>query len=563
MNRRDFLKKSGRAALWAGLADLLPGTVLFPQDSLSFDLVIRNGAVIDGLGDSPVRADIGVSGDRIKALGDLRVAASRAVIDASGRVVAPGFIDIHSHTSLELLVNPRGESKIRQGVTTELSGNCGGSEFPLKREPSAGRKEYLERLGLKVDWVDLEGFLERLSSRGLGLNHAELIGHGTLREYVMGDERRPPTPAEMDRMKALTAAALEQGAFGLSTGLEYAPSGFADAREIIELCRVPGQYGGFYATHIRSEDSRVMEAVAEAIHIAEAAGVPLQISHFKVCGTTNWWKTGMMIDLVERARERGLEVTADAYPYTAYNTGLSVFFPHWALDGGDEAFVKRLMSPPERRRMKAETMEKLEGTPWENILLVDLNKKEDRPLVGRTIAQAAAAANQDPYEFSCDLLIAEGGDVSIIGFGMSEDNTVRVLKHPQVMVCSDGSALAPYGPLQGGMPHPRNYGTFPRFLGRYVREKNILPLPEAVKKITSMPAAKLGLKDRGTIKEGHFADLVVFDPAQISDKATYTEPEQYPVGIDYVLVNGKVVIDHGRHTGALPGRVLFGPGRKT
>jgi N-acyl-D-amino-acid deacylase len=563
MNRRDFLKKGGRAALWAGLADLLPGTVLFPRDTSSFDLVIRNGEVIDGLGDSPVRADIGIIGDRIKALGNLQAAASGAVIDASGRVVAPGFIDIHSHTSLELLVNPRGESKIRQGVTTELSGNCGGSEFPLKRELSAGRKEYLERLGLKVDWVDLEGFLERLSGQGLGLNHAELVGHGTLREYVMGDERRPPTPAEMDRMKALTAAALEQGAFGLSTGLEYAPSGFADAREIIELCRVTGQYGGFYATHIRSEDSRIMEAVAEAIHIAEAAGVPLQISHFKVCGTTNWWKMGMMIDLVERARERGVEVTADAYPYTAYNTGLSVFFPQWALDGGDEAFVKMLMSPPERRRMKAETMEKLEGTPWENILLVDLNKKEDKPLVGQTIGQAAAAASQDPYEFSCGLLIAEGGDVSIIGFGMSEDNTVRVLKHPQVMVCSDGSALAPYGPLQGGMPHPRNYGTFPRFLGRYVREKNILPLPEAVKKITSMPAAKLGLKDRGTIKEGHFADLVVFDPAQISDKATYTEPEQYPVGIDYVLVNGKVVIDHGRHTGALPGRVLFGPGRKT
>jgi N-acyl-D-amino-acid deacylase len=556
INRRDFLKSSARAGLFLSLGS---GKAIGSLSTTSYDIVIRNGTIVDGLNDKPFRADLGIEGERIRVIGPLATAEARTVLDASGKIVAPGFIDIHAHTDAgELLLNPRGESKIRQGVTTEISGNCGGSSFPLSKEVSKEEKRHSERSGLTRDWFDLEGYFSRLKRTGLVFNYATLVGQGSIRELVLGDARRKPDAEELERMKNLVARAMEQGAIGISTGLEYSPSGFASTEEVIELCRAAAAAGGFYATHVRSEDSRVVEAVAEAIHIAEAAKLPLEISHFKVCGTTYWWKLPKLFDLVDRAGERGSGVTADRYPYTAYNTGLSVFYPNWVLDGGSEAFVKRLMDPGERLKMKEETFEKLEGTPWENILLVDMDKEENKSLVGKTIQQAADEARQDPYEFSCDLLVKEGGNVSIIGFGMDEEGTEQVLKHPLVMVSSDGSALAP----AGGMPHPRNYGTFPRFLGHYVRERKIMGLPEAIKKMTSMPAAKAGLKDRGAIRTGNWADLVVFDPATIADKATYTEPEQYSVGIDYVLVNGKVVIDHGVHSGELAGKLLYGPGKK-
>jgi N-acyl-D-amino-acid deacylase len=560
INRRDFLKSSAQAGLFMSLG---AGKALGTVSTTSYDIIIRNGLVVDGLGGKPFRADLGIAGDRIRTIGPLATAEARTVLDAAGKVVAPGFIDIHAHTDArELLLNPRGESKIRQGVTTEISGNCGGSSFPLSPEISEPEKRYSERSGLTRDWFDLEGYYSRVKRTGLAFNYATFVGQGMIRELVLGDSARKPGAEELERMKGLVTRAMEQGALGISTGLEYSPSGFASTEEVITLCRAAAAGGGFYATHVRSEDSRTVGAVAEAIHIAEAARLPLELSHFKVCGTTYWWMLPKMFDLVERARERGLDVTADRYPYTAYNTGLSVFYPRWVLDGGSQAFVKRLEDPEERLKMKDETFEKLEGTPWENILLVDMDAEEDKPLVGKTIGQAASEARQDPYEFSCDLLIREGGNVSIIGFGMDEEGTEQVLKHPLVMIGSDGSSLAPTGPLHGGMPHPRNYGTFPRVLGHYVRERKIMGLPEAIRKMTSMPAAKAGLEGRGAIRTGNWADLVVFDPATIADKATYTDPEQYPAGIDYVLVNGKVVIDHGAHSGELAGKLLYGPGKK-
>jgi len=562
LNRRDFLKMSAQAGALLGLGSGFTGVKLFAS-SADFDLLIKNGTVVDGLSDKVLRVDIGILGERIQAIGDLGSVQARTVIDAAGRTIAPGFIDIHAHTdAAELLVNPKGESKIRQGVTLEVSGNCGGSAFPFKKEVSEQEKRFQQRYGLERDWVDLAGYLARVQKSGLAFNYITLVGQGTIREYVMNEDRRKPTPAELELMKKLVAEAMEQGAFGISTGLEYTPSGFASTEEVVELCRVAAKQGGIYSTHVRSEDNFVIEAVAEAVYIAEEAGLPLQISHFKSCGTINWWKMPRLFDLVEAAARRGVAVTADRYPYTAYNTGLSVNFPQSALAGGNQAFVKLLEDPAERRKLRDEFMQKIEGTPWENVLLTDLDEEENKRFIGQTVQQAAAELGQDPYEFVCDLLVKEKGNVGYIGFGMSEEQTEEILKHPLVMLCSDGSALAPYGPLSQGKPHPRNYGTFPRFLGVYVRDRKALSLTQAVKKMTSMPAAKLGLKDRGILKQGNFADIVVFDPATIADKATYTEPEQYPVGIDYVIVNGQIVIDHDKHTGALPGKVLYGPGRR-
>ncbi|MFB0518955.1 MAG: amidohydrolase family protein, partial [Acidobacteriota bacterium] len=368
---------------------------------------------------------------------------------------------------------------------------------------------------------------------------------------------------EIEQMKALVAEAMEQGAFGLSTGLEYTPSGFAATPEVLELCRVAAEYGGFYATHIRGEAIQLIDAIGEAIFIAESVGIPLQISHLKAAGKVNWWKTPMVIDLIERAQQRGLSVHADRYPYTAYSTGITIFFPQWALEGGTKRFLERIKDRELRQKMRAETIERVVGNnSWESILIVGVNTEKNRPLEGKYISEAAAESKKDPYEFICDLLIEEDGNVSIVGFGMSEEGTELILKHPLVMLGSDGSALAPYGPLSEGIPHPRNYGAFPRFLGLYVREKKLLTLPEAIKKITSMPAAKIGLKDRGSVQKGNFADIVIFDPQTISDQATYTDSEQYPAGIDYVIVNGKIVVDHGEHTGELPGKTLKGPGTK-
>jgi len=558
ISRRDFIKSSAQAGLFVSLA----GSRFLTNNPIdTYDLIIRNGSVIDGINNKEYKVDLGIIGEHIRKIGNLQGAKSKNDIDATDRIISPGFIDIHTHTDYELLANPKAESKIRQGVTTELTGNCGGSAFPLRRPLPDEEKHTEERLGITIDWTDLEGYHAALSKKGMAVNHGTLLGQGTLRGYVLGDDQREPTEEEMDRMKRLVAEAMGQGAFGISTGLEYTPSGFADTAEIIELCKVAAKYGGLYATHIRSEDEAVIEAVAEAIYIAETAELPLEIAHFKAVGKTNWWKLPKMIDLVERAAERGLDISADRYPYIAFSTGLTILFPQWALDGGLEQLIDRLKDKKIRQSMKADTLKKVKGYGWDKIVISNVHKEHNKELIGKNIREAAAAKNVDPYEFVCDLIINEGWNVSHVGFGMSEEDTEMVLRHPLVMLGSDGSSLAPYGPLSEGKPHPRNYGTYPRFLGYYVRERKILSLPEAIKKATSMPAAKIGLQDRGSLKEGNFADIVIFDPVTIADKATFIDPHQYPVGIDYVIVNGKIVIDHDNHTGELPGKVLFGPGK--
>ena len=557
ISRRDFIKTSAGAGLFFSLAG---SSFQRGYASETFDLIIKNGSVIDGIKNEPYKADIGISGEHIRRMGDLQKAAAKTTIDAAGRIVAPGFIDIHTHTDVEILINRKAESKIRQGVTTELGGNCGSSPFPMKHPLPDYERRLAEETDITIDWTDLKGFHAAIESKGAAVNHATLIGQGTVRGYVMGDDQREPSADEMEQMKNLVAEAMEQGAFGLSTGLEYTPSGFAETQELIALCRIVAEYGGFYATHIRSEDKAVLEAVGEAIHVAETAGLPLEIAHFKAVGKTNWWKLPLMIDLVERAAQRGLKVTADRYPYIAYSTGLTILYPQWALEGGLEQLIIRLKDKKIRQSMKADTLKKVRGYGWDKIVISNLHKKHNQWLIGKSLGEAADTKNADPYEFMCDLIIDEEFNVSHVGFGMNEETTEMVLKHPLVMVGSDGSSLAPYGPLSEGKPHPRNYGTFPRFLGYYVRERNLLSLPEAIKKVTSKPADKMGLRDRGSLKEGSFADIVIFDPETIADRATFIEPHQYPVGIDYVLVNGTIVINHGEHSGKLPGKVLNGPG---
>jgi N-acyl-D-amino-acid deacylase len=558
ISRRDFIKSSAGAGLLLGLT----GTRFIKGNTNeTFDLLIKNGTLIDGIKKEPYSADIGIVGELIEKIGALQEADGKTIIDATNRVVSPGFIDIHTHTDVEILINRKAESKIRQGVTTELGGNCGSSPFPMKQPLPDYEKRLAEEAGISIAWADLEGFHAAIEKNGTALNHATLLGQGTVRGYVMGDDQREPTEEELKNMRQLVAEAMEQGAFGLSTGLEYTPGGFAETNEVIALCQIVAEYGGLYASHIRSEDKAVLEAVGEAIHIAETAELPLEIAHFKAVGKSNWWKLPLMIDLVERAAERGLNITADRYPYIAYSTGLTILYPQWALDGGFEQLIVRLKDDNVRQSMKAETLKKVAGYGWDKIVISNLNKKHNQWLIGKSIGEAAASKKADPYEFMCDLIIDDESNVSHIGFGMNEETTEMVLKHPLVMLGSDGSSLAPYGPLGEGKPHPRNYGTFPRFLGYYVRERKLLSLPEAIKKVTSQPAAKLGLKDRGSLKEGHFADIVVFDPETIADKATFIDPHQYPEGIDYVLVNGTTVIDHGKHTEKLPGKVLYGPGK--
>lgn len=556
LSRREFIETLAKSAALAGLT-IAPETRRVFASPSKFDLVIKNGMIVDGMGNEPFESDLGIIGEYIQAIEKVDPSQAKKVIDASKKIVSPGFIDIHSHSDFEPFLNPKAESKIRQGVTTELVGNCGSSAFPLKKSCFEDEEEILKEAKIEITWENLEGYHLLLEKRGIAVNHGTLVGQGTVRRFIIGNARRKPSTEEMEMMKKLVSDAMSQGAFGLSTGLEYIPDRFSSTDEIIELCKVIADFKGFYATHMRSEDTFLLEAVGEALHISESACLPLQISHLKASGKENYYKIPFVFDLIERAKERGLDVSADRYPYTAYSTTLSISFPAWALDGGPQCFVERLKDRELREKMKEETMEKVvANNGWESMLINHVQNEKNRHLIGKYIQEAADEVGQDPYEFACDLLISEGGNLSITGFGMSEENTASVLKHPQVMLCSDGSALAPYGPLDRGIPHPRNYGTFPRFLKVYVREKKILTLTEAIQKMTSMPARRMGLRDRGAIKKGFYADLVIFDLSRILDKATYTDPKQYPEGIDYVIVNGKVVISKGEHSGELPGKIL-------
>lgn len=522
-----------------------------------FDVIIRNGLVLDGTGKDSRQADVGIKGEKISALGNLGRSTARRIIDATGLVVAPGFIDIHTHTDVELLANPRGESKILQGVTTEVSGNCGWSPFPLtSKDRQKLSQRWLQEYGVKADWNNLQGFYRRLESARTSLNYATFTGHGALRSAVVGKNDVAPTSRQMEEMKRLLARSMEMGSLGLSTGLEYAPGSYAKTEELIELARIVSHYDGVYATHMRNEDDAVEEAIQEALRICREADVSTQISHLKVANEDNWPKLDNVLEMIQKASS-SLPVKADRYPYVAWGTGLTTFIPLWARQGETEQVVSRLKDPELSPRITgyAQSRAKRIGG-WDKVMISFCASEEGKRYQGKTILTCAQQAGKEPVDFAIDLLISEKTRVSVVGFAMNEENLHKVLKAPFTMIGSDGNAIAPYGKVGRGNPHPRFYGTFPRVLGKYCRDEKVMDLAEAVRKMTAMPAEKLGLKDRGTLEKGKVADITIFNPETVIDRATFTDPHRYAKGIDYVLVNGKVTVEKGNHTGASAGRIL-------
>jgi N-acyl-D-amino-acid deacylase len=528
-----------------------------------FDILVKNGFIVDGSGNPWFRADVAIEDGKINKIGRISTSKADEVIDAGGLMVSPGFIDMHSHSDFFLLVNPRSESKIRQGVTTEVIGNCGFSMAPIYRKSVDFVKKELGVLANEItwDWSTFEEYRAKLLKQGISVNVAPLIGHGILRGNVMGYENREPTKDELDEMEALLAESMGAGAFGMSTGLIYTPGSYAKTEELIELTKVVSKYGGMYASHIRNESDRLLEAVKEAISIGEATGVPVEISHMKSAGRNNWGRIKEALNIAEAARDRGVEVTCDFYPYTAGSTGLDACLPPWAHEGGREEMFKRLQDEVTRKKIKDDIEKGVEGwenliknAGWDNVVIAYCEK--NKQYEGLSISEIAKKQEADLFDAAFNLLLEEEGVVDIVLHEMWDEDMKAVMKHPLSMVGTDGAGYSPYGPLARGKPHPRNYGTFPRILGRYVREEKILMLQDAIRKMTSLPAEKLELFDRGLIREGFWADIVIFNPLKVTDKATFTNPHQYPEGIEYVIVNGQKVIDKKEHTGKLPGKVL-------
>jgi len=527
----------------------------------SLDIVMKNGRVVDGCGNPWFYADIGVKDGKIVAIGDLEACDASVVVEACEKIVSPGFIDMHTHSDAVLLANPTADSHLCQGITTDVVGNCGISMTPVSEVAKRQFDSILGAFNLKWEWSSLKEYLDTLEARGVGVNVLPLIGQGTLRAAVMGMEHRPPNEQELRDMKSHVARQMEAGAFGISTGLFYAPSGYATTQELIELAKVVAEYRGIYASHMRSEGDNLMEAIKETLEIGKKARIPVHISHFKACGRTNWGKVKEGFRLIEDARQKGVDVTCDAYPWMAGVTPLSDYPPHWAVEGGVDKLLERLRNPETRTRIRRD-ME--QGVPGEESLVKEVGW--DRVIVsqspshveweGKTIHELAKSSGEDPYDLAFDLLIEEHGQVMMIEFWGTEDDVISVLKHPLTMISSDSWAIAPTGPLGSGKPHPRFYGNVPRLLGEYVREKGIIPLEEAVRKMTSFPAQRLALRDRGQIREGMWADIVVFDSGRVRERGTFADPHHFPDGIEWVLVNGVIAIQEGKATGALAGKAL-------
>jgi N-acyl-D-amino-acid deacylase len=541
--------------------------MLHGSESPMYDLLIEHGHIIDGTGSPWFEGSVAINGDKIVAVGRLEHASARKVLDAQGQVVAPGFIDLHSHSDFTLLVDGNAESKIRQGVTTEILGES-GSAGPVEGAGDSDLDLQLAPLGLHRDWKSLGEYFARLLRQGISVNIASYVGSGQVRLDVTGNINRVPTASEMQRMKQLVDEAMLDGAIGLGSGLIYPPNSYASRDELVELARVSARHGGIYTTHMRSEGAGSPAAIDEAIEIGRMAGLPVHILHLKSYGASNWGRMPSLVRQIQSARDQGLDITADIYPYVATETGLNMTLPSKYLEGTPDQVLQRLKDPATRNAIRDELKNgPSEGTEagavggWHNVLVGSIQSPEFKKYEGKRVDEISTLMKKDPVDAVCALLVADHGLTPAIYFAMTESDVREALRQPWVGIGSDGQAVNPSMPFVG-KPHPRYYGTFPRVLGYYVREEKVLSLPDAIRKMTSLPAQIVGLEDRGVLRPGMAADVTIFDPDMVKDRATFSDPNQYPVGINFVIVNGIVVLAHGEHTMARPGRLLYGRGKR-
>ena len=548
------------------LLSLIAPTCLTSQTAPAFDLVITNGHIIDGTGSPWYSGDLGIRDGKIAAIGNLSVAPRKRTIDAAGKVVAPGFIDMLGQSEMTILVDPRLPSKIFQGITSEITGE-GGSIAPLNDAIIASDRSYYEHFKITPDWRTYRQYFARLEKQGIGINIADYVGATQVRRIVLGDDDKQPTHDQLEQMKALVREAMKDGAVGVSTSLEYAPAPYAKTEELIALAAEAGKFGGIYATHMRNESDSIIPAIDEALRIGREGHIPVEIWHLKVAGKNNWGRMPEVIAKINSARAGGADVSADTYAYTAWSNSFSAFVPAWAHDGGDAKMVERLKDPATRARIRKDLL--TPSRDWDNewdeipgpeaVMISAVSKKELLPLQGKRLSDIAKLWNKDPIDTIFDFLIQDPeSDVAV--FGMSQPDVTLALQQPWVAVDNDSEGMSPEGILGQTHTHPRAYGTFPRILSKYVREDKALTLEDAIRKFTALPAQRMHLTDRGVLKSGMWADIVIFDPATVRDRATFDNPNQLSEGMEYVLVNGVPVIDEGKMTGALPGRVLHGPG---
>ena len=542
------------AGVVAALAAAAPG----PVSDTEYDLVFAGGRVADGSGKPLFTADVGIRGDRIAAVGDLSKAGAKRRIDARRLVISPGFIDMLGWSEYNLLVDNRAASKITQGITTEITGE-GHSIAPQNATMIAAGREVFEYYGVTPTWTTLSGYFAELEKKRFAINIGTFVGAGGVREYVMGRDNRRPTRAQMQQMEAQVAQAMEEGAFGLSTSLLYVPDRFASTDEIIALAKVARRYGGTYITHQRDEGDRIAKSLEEVFRIAREAGIPAEIWHLKTAGRQNWGRMPEVLKRIEKARAEGLEIMANMYPWTASSNPLHASLPAWAREGTTEAMVARLLDATQRARARAEVREDWGRSDGSHILIADALNPALAKYEGRNLAEIARAEGKDPVEALMDIVVADKGNTGKIAFTMNEDDIRAAIRHPLVSMCTDSGASATDGIFSKKRNHPRGWGTTARILGKYVRQEKLIALEEAIRKMTSLPATRMKLTDRGLVKAGFFADLVAFDPDTVIDRSTYAHPWSYSAGIPYVAVNGELVVDGGAISAARPGRILRGP----